>query len=84
MERERRAYLNRVGRIVEGQILEIARARVPAKLHAPVAKPSGLFQEAHLAASSNGAQKLLHYTYSISGVTYETARTSPASNCVPI
>jgi hypothetical protein len=73
VERDRRAYLNRVGRIVEGQILEIAE-HTPGEAAAPLAKPSGLFQKTHSTASSNGAQKLLHYTYSISGVTYETAQ----------
>jgi hypothetical protein len=73
VERDRRAYLNRVGRIVEGQILEIAE-HVPGEAAPPVAKPSGLFQKPLATASSNGIQKLLHYTYSISGVTYETAQ----------
>ena len=73
MERERRAYLNRVGRIVEGQILEIAE-HAPGETAAPGSKPSGLFQARPSAALSNGIQKLLHYTYSISGVTYETAQ----------
>ena len=79
MERERRAYLNRVGRIVEGQILEVvdhktsppdvktgASPKQPAKPAGASAKKSN--------ASSNGTQKLLYYTYSISGVTYETAQ----------
>lgn len=69
IERQRRAYLNRVGRIVEGQVLEV------------VDHPSGV-QDAkrtgrlgmRAAAVPNGAQKLLYYTYSISGVTYETAQ----------
>jgi hypothetical protein len=73
VERDRRAYLNRVGRIVEGQILEIAE-HVPGEPAPPIAKSSGLFQKPLASASSNGIQKLLHYTYSISGVTYETAQ----------
>jgi len=75
LERQRRAYLNRVGRIVEGQVLEI--------LDHPLALAHGQGQglpaemkkstrRGTLAAS--GVQKLLHYTYSISGVTYETAQ----------
>jgi hypothetical protein len=79
LERERRAYLNRVGRIVEGQILEV----VDHKTNPPDAKPDAtpkqppkltgaLAQKPN--ASSNGTQKLLYYTYSISGVTYETAQ----------
>jgi hypothetical protein len=73
MERERRAYLNRVGRIVEGQILEIV-DHSPGDFAASTPKSSGLFRKHAAAASPNGIQKLLHYTYSISGVTYETAQ----------
>jgi len=73
IERQRRAYLNRVGRIVEGQVLEIVdHAREASD---PAAKSPGIFQKRAVpAASSNGTQKLLYYTYSISGVTYETAQ----------
>lgn len=74
MERERRAYLNRVGRIVEGQILEIADHTPGEAAAAGDSKAAGLFQKRPTAASPNGIQKLLHYTYSISGVTYETAQ----------
>ena len=72
LERQRRAYLNKVGRIVEGQVLEIVDHSRDAQ---PSAKPakSSLFTKPR-SASLNGAQKLLYYTYSISGVTYETAQ----------
>jgi hypothetical protein len=74
MERERRAYLNRVGRIVEGQILEIA-DHTPGEANTTGdSKAAGLFQKRPTAVSPNRIQKLLHYTYSISGVTYETAQ----------
>ena len=74
VERERRAYLNRVGRIVEGQILEVVdEAPRDSSPSTTTTKASGLFQK-NAASSPNGAQKLLHYTYSISGVTYETAQ----------
>ncbi|HEY0704554.1 MAG TPA: DUF3592 domain-containing protein [Candidatus Acidoferrales bacterium] len=73
VERDRRAYLNRVGRIVEGQILEIAE-HAPGATPVADVKPTGLFQKRPAATASNGVQKLLHYTYSISGVTYETAQ----------
>jgi hypothetical protein len=73
IERQRRAYLNRVGRIVEGQVLEIAEHACEER--GPAAKSPGMFQKRALPpASSNGTQKLLYYTYSISGVTYETAQ----------
>jgi hypothetical protein len=71
IERERRAYLNRVGRIVEGQVLEVVEHKIAAP--APVADG----KRASLAKSNNaphGLQRLLYYTYAISGVTYETAQ----------
>lgn len=68
IERERRAYLNRIGRIVEGQVLEIVdHPRSPQELKASAARGKRR-------GASNGTQKLLYYTYSISGVTYETAQ----------
>ncbi len=72
IERERRIYLNRIGRIVEGQILEIEDKKME-----PKPEPRrGLLRRR--ARGSNGATSvatmLLHYTYSISGVTYETAQ----------
>lgn len=69
-ERQRRAYLNRVGRIVEGQVLEV----VDHPRGATSTKPAGLFSKRPAAALAKGTQKLLYYTYSISGVTYETAQ----------
>src|ERR1700747_609587 len=75
IERQRRAYLNKVGRIVEGQILEISENPLPAddaKHHRTTPKTS----DAKLAPAppTNGTQRLIYYTYSISGVTYETAQ----------
>ena len=68
IERQRRAYLNKVGRIVEGQVLEIAEhSREPNET-----KQGGMFAKARVVP--NGSRKLIHYTYSISGVTYETAQ----------
>jgi hypothetical protein len=64
IERQRRAYLNRIGRIVEGQVLEVVDHRN--------AEPSGKRRGKN--PSANGSQKLLYYTYAISGVTYETAQ----------
>jgi hypothetical protein len=79
MERERRAYLNRVGRIVEGQILEVVDHKANPLDVKPSASPKQPAKPAGASAkkpnsSSNGTQKLLYYTYSISGVTYETAQ----------
>jgi hypothetical protein len=69
-ERKRRSYLNQIGRIVEGQVLEI----VEAPPEAPAQQ--GLFHR-HAASPAEGAsdtRKMLFYTYSISGVSYETAQ----------
>jgi Protein of unknown function (DUF3592) len=70
IERQRRAYLNRVGRIVEGQVLEVVDH--PRAVEDSRQKPAPLGK--HRPVSANGSQKLLYYTYSISGVTYETAQ----------
>ncbi len=70
VERKRRSYLNQIGRIVEGQVLEIVEA--PAEV--PVQR--GIFGR-RPATPANGAdskRKMLFYTYSISGVSYETAQ----------
>ena len=80
IERQRRAYLNKVGRIVEGQILEISENGLPAddaKHNSTPAKNNpGANSGAKItaAAPTNGTQRLIYYTYSISGVTYETAQ----------
>ncbi len=72
IERERRLYLNRIGRIVEGQVLEIEDKMTPPKPE----PPRGIFgrRKSVPNGTPNVATMLLHYTYSISGVTYETAQ----------
>ena len=72
IERERRAYLNRVGRIVEGQVLEVVE-------HAREAAPLAAAKPTTAALAKNPVEsrlpmRLLYYTYAISGVTYETAQ----------
>ncbi len=72
-ERRRRSFLNQVGRIVEGQVVEIvetpptpapeARSRLFSRRKTPVFDPL-----------MNGARRLVRYSYSISGITYETAQ----------
>jgi hypothetical protein len=79
IERQRRAYLNKVGRIVEGKIIEISENAVPAdeaKHHSTPAKHNPVSSSGAkiTAAAANGTQRLIYYTYSISGVTYETAQ----------
>ena len=61
IERQRRAYLNQIGRIVEGQItdlVEVAEDRARLKSTKKI----------------DGRRKLVCYSYSISGVSYETAQ----------
>lgn len=71
IERKRCAFLNRVGRIVEGQILEI----VEQSRDSQEARPSSILENRKTSTvAANGTRKLLYYTYSISGVTYETAQ----------
>jgi hypothetical protein len=80
IERQRRAYLNKVGRIVEGQILEISENgflgedakhdSTPAKYNPGASSAAKITAP----APTNGTQRLIYYTYSISGVTYETAQ----------
>jgi len=70
IERQRRSHLNQVGRIVEGQIVEI--------LDAPGLPTETRRGSKRGAAPSDdrpdGIRKLVFYSYSISGVTYETAQ----------
>jgi hypothetical protein len=72
IERRRRVYLNRVGRIVEGRILEI----IEAPPEALPAKNRSLFpgKKKSAAPAGNGSRTLVSYSYSISGVSYETAQ----------
>ena len=72
-ERRRRSQLNQVGRIVEGLVVELVESR------APVAPASGsaMFSRRKAAASrlgGSGLRRLVRYSYSIAGVTYETAQ----------
>jgi hypothetical protein len=71
IERQRRAYLNRVGRIVEGQVLEVVEHAREAMMPAG-AKPRPA--AAKTPVESRLPLRLLYYTYAISGVTYETAQ----------
>ena len=72
-ERRRRSQLNQVGRIVEGLVVELVESQGVAAPDSPPAKFS--FRKA--AVSGLGAsrlRRLVRYSYSIAGVTYETAQ----------
>jgi hypothetical protein len=73
IERQRRTYLNRIGRIVEGQVLEVVDHPSAEPSRERDSKKPGSWTKRQ-APSVNGSQKLLYYTYAISGVTYETAQ----------
>ena len=69
-ERERRSFLNRVGRIVDGQVLEV----VEASPEQSGAAHTGLFGKRSAEGTKTLSHKMLLYTYSISGVSYEAAQ----------
>jgi len=70
IEQKRRSHINQVGRIAEGQILEVLEApAAPAESHGPA-----LFRRGAKNVAANGRRKLVCYSYSISGVSYETAQ----------
>jgi len=71
IERQRREHLSRVGRIVEGEILEIN--EVPADTPPPSNRAANGARQTSK-TGSNGARSLVLYTYSISGVTYEAGQ----------
>lgn len=68
IERERRAYLNRIGRIVDGQVAEIVEKSGEQEGAAAFGK------RGHAGKANASSHKMLLYTYSISGVTYEAAQ----------
>jgi hypothetical protein len=72
-ERRRRSQLNQVGRIVEGLVVELVEA--PAS-PAPKSASGGMLSKSKIASSgvAAGMRRLIRYSYSISGVTYETAQ----------
>jgi hypothetical protein len=67
-ERKRRLHLNQIGRIAEGQVVELAE-------HPPEPKEprKKLFGGAH-PLPDNRPRHLVSYSYAISGVTYHTAQ----------
>jgi hypothetical protein len=72
-ERRRRSQLNQVGRIVEGLVVELveSQSQVPAAADSAwAARRKGIVPE----PAGNGLRRLVRYSYSIAGVTYETAQ----------
>jgi hypothetical protein len=72
-ERRRRFQLNQVGRIVEGLVVEVVETPAPP----PPPHSSGMFSrhtEATTQVAEGSVRRLVRYSYSISGITYETAQ----------
>jgi hypothetical protein len=68
-ERKRRLYLNQIGRIAEGQIVELIE-RPPESREAR----KGLFGSSARPLKDMRPRHLVSYSYLISGVTYQTAQ----------
>jgi hypothetical protein len=69
IERKRRLHLNQIGRIAEGQVVELA-------AHAPEPRASGkgIFGSRSPRPANLSPRQLVSYSYNISGVTYHTAQ----------
>ena len=68
-ERKRRLHLNQIGRIAEGQVVELIE-------HPPESQEArkGLFGKGARPLADAGPRHLVSYSYAISGVTYHTAQ----------
>src|ERR1700676_2599714 len=69
IERKRRLHLNQIGRIAEGQVVELTAH--PAE---PRAQSRGIFGSRARPAANSDLRQLVSYSYNISGVTYHTAQ----------
>jgi len=68
-ERKRRLHLNHIGRIAEGQVVELSEHAAE-----PVEEKRGLFSGRAKPLADQRPRHLVSYSYSISGVTYHTAQ----------
>jgi hypothetical protein len=68
-ERKRRLHLNQIGRIAEGQVVELVEH--PPE---PQAARKGLFGSRARPLAATLSRHLVSYSYAISGVTYHTAQ----------
>lgn len=73
-ERRRRSQLNQVGRIVEGLVVELVESQAPPP--AVLENSDGASSRKPSAPEFRGPslRRLVRYSYSIAGVTYETAQ----------
>ena len=72
-EKRRRSQLNQVGRIVEGLVVELVESQggTPVESASPALSRG---KTAGAALGRNKPRRLVRYSYSIAGVTYETAQ----------
>jgi hypothetical protein len=69
VERRRRLHVNQVGRIAEGRVIDLMKQEIPADEQ----RVMGVFKKSN-SANANITRQMICYSYSISGVTYETAQ----------
>ena len=69
IERRRRLHVNQVGRIAEGRVIDLMKQEIPADKR----RTLGVFRKSS-SAEANATRQMICYSYSISGVTYETAQ----------
>jgi hypothetical protein len=70
IERRRRLHVNQVGRIAEGRVIDLMKQEIPADEQ----RVLGVFKKNNNGAGPNVTRQMICYSYSISGVTYETAQ----------
>lgn len=68
-ERRRRLHLNQIGRIAEGQVVELMEHSAEAEQ-----QPKGLFGGKARPLSTSTVRHLVSYSYSVSSVIYQTAQ----------
>jgi hypothetical protein len=71
IERRRRLHVNQVGRIAEGRVTELIETSAPDSANQ---RKAGLFSRGNGATAAPANRQMICYSYSISGVTYETAQ----------
>ena len=72
-ERLRRFHLNQVGRIAEGHVVEIVET-LDVDSNSPENGPFPSRRVGQALQATSGPRRLVRYSYSISGVSYETAQ----------
>jgi hypothetical protein len=70
LERRRRLHVNQVGRIAEGRVIDLMKQEIPSSKRGVM----GVFRKGDGSGAQNLTRQMICYSYSISGVTYETAQ----------